>query len=124
MVVIKTDCSKPGISPAKQLAEFDDMCNNLTIDVALGFLTHKMSPRFRPIKTEQGVVKSILNELVKDGDMEKAYAKIIAHSGPWSRHYFLNKSPTQIEAFKEHVCIGRTQLRGLLKISQLIVVIM
>lgn len=103
MVVIKAECAKPGISPAKQLAEHDDMCINLTVDVFLGFLTHKMSPRFRPIKANQDFIKKVLYQLEKDGDLEKAYEEIVTNSGQWSRHYFLNKSRLQIQAFKDHV---------------------
>lgn len=103
MVVVKTDFPKPGISPARQLAEHDDMCVNLTVDVFLGFLTHKMSPRFRPIKASQDTIKNVLNQLEMDGDLERAYIEIVTNSGQWSRHYFLNKSKVQIQAFKDHV---------------------
>ena len=103
MVIIKTECAKPGISPAKQLAEHDDMCINLTVDVYLGFITHKMSGRFRPIKANPVVIREALTELEANGDIELAYRKIITQTGQWSSHYFLHKSRAQMDAFKEHV---------------------
>lgn len=103
MVVIKSECAKPGISPAKQLAEHDDMSINLTIDVYLGFITHKMSGRFRPIKADQAVIRKALTELQESGDLDQAYKEITTNTGSWSTHYFLNKSRIQMEAFKEHV---------------------
>ena len=103
MVVIKSECAKPGISPAKQLAEHDDMSINLTVDVFLGFVTHKMSGRFRPIKADQSVIRNALTELQESGDIEQAYREIVANTGPWSSHYFLNKSRLQMQAFKDHV---------------------
>ena len=105
MVVIKPECTKPGISPAKQLAEHDDMCINLTIDVYLGFVTHKMSGRFRPIKANQGIIKQALSELKSTGNIEAAYRQIITQTGQWSSHYFLNKSRAQMDAFKDHVSL-------------------
>ena len=97
------ECAKPGISPAKQLAEHDDMCINLTIDVYLGFITHKMSGRFRPIKANPAVIRQALTELEANGDIERAYRKIITQTGQWSSHYFLHKSRAQMDAFKDHV---------------------
>lgn len=103
MVIIKSDYTKPGISPAKQLAEHDDMCINLTIDVHLGFITHKMSARFRPIKANQGLIRETLSKLQSSTDIERACGEIMKETGQWSNHYFLNKSRTQIDAFKSHV---------------------
>jgi ribosomal protein S19E (S16A) len=103
MVVVKVECDKPGISPAKQLAEHDDMCINLTVDVYLGFLTHKMSGRFRAIKAEHSVIRQALTELQANGNIERATRVIITQTGQWSTHYFLNKSRAQMDAFKDHV---------------------
>ena len=100
---VKLECDKPGISPAKQLAEHDDMCINLTVDVYLGFQTHKMSGRFRPIKAEHAVIRQALTELEANGNIDRAYRVIIRQTGQWSTHYFLNKSRAQMDAFKDHV---------------------
>ncbi|CAB3986833.1 histone-lysine N-methyltransferase KMT5B-like [Paramuricea clavata] len=103
MVIIKGECDKPGISAAKQLAEHDDMCINLTVDVYLGFVTHKMSGRFRPIKADHGVITQALTDLETNGDIEAVYRQIITETGQWSTHYFLNKSSVQRDAFKDHI---------------------
>ena len=102
-MIIKGECDKPGISPAKQLAEHDDMCINLTVDVYLGFVTHKMSGRFRPIKADHAVITQALTDLETNGDIEAVYRQIITETGQWSTHYFLNKSSVQRDAFKDHV---------------------
>lgn len=103
MVVSNGDCVKPGISWAKQLADSDDIANSLIIDTILGFTTHKMAARFRPLKFDSAVVKRALDRLKLDGDKEAAYTDVVFNAGDWSECYFLNKSRNQISAFKEHV---------------------
>lgn len=103
MVVGNTDCVKPGISWAKLLSDNDDIASSLTIDLILGFTTHKMAARFRPMKVDSSLVKRALEQLKFDGDKEAAYNEIVFNSGDWSQVYFLNKSRNQIAAFKEHV---------------------
>lgn len=103
MVVSSTDCVKPGISWAKQLADSDDIASSLIIDTVLGFTTHKMAARFRPLKFDFEVVKQALQRLKLDGDKETAYNEIVYSAGEWSQTYFLNKSRNQISSFKEHV---------------------
>jgi histone-lysine N-methyltransferase SUV420H len=112
MVVSGSECLKPGISRAKQLAESDDIASNLIVDTVLGFTTHKMAARFRPLKIDPTIVKRALLRLKSDGDSERAYNDIVESTGEWNVFYFLNKSQNQIAAFKQHVstCFYKTLL--------------
>lgn len=110
MVVSGSECVKPGIPPAKQLAESDDIASSLIVDTVLGFTTHKMAARFRPVKIDPNIVKRSLLRLKGDGDTERVYNDIIDNTGDWKMFYFLNKSRLQVAAFKEHVstCYDKT----------------
>ena len=91
---------------ARQLAESDDIASSLALDTMLGFTTHKMAVRFRPLKVDHEVVKKALERYAKDGNIEQAYNEIVFNAGDWERCYFITKSKPQIAAFKEHVSLG------------------
>ena len=103
MVLQNNEMLKPGISRARQLAESDDIASNLTVDTMLGFTTHKMAARFRPLKLEASVVSRALSKFARNGDADRAYNDIVFGAGEWARSYFLNKSKAQVATFKEHV---------------------
>ncbi|EDO42706.1 predicted protein [Nematostella vectensis] len=103
MVLNTPEGLKPGISRARQLAESDDIASSLVVDSVLGFTTHKMAARFRPLKIDATVVKRALLRFLNDGDVDKAYDEIVFNAGDWGRCYFLNKSKNQIAAFKDHM---------------------
>ncbi|XP_049568937.1 histone-lysine N-methyltransferase KMT5B isoform X2 [Orcinus orca] len=88
---------------AKELCENDDLATSLVLDPYLGFQTHKMNTRFRPIKGRQEELKEVIERFKKDEHLEKAFKCLT--SGEWARHYFLNKSKMQERLFKEHVFI-------------------
>ncbi|KAM5319743.1 histone-lysine N-methyltransferase KMT5B isoform 2-T2 [Glossophaga mutica] len=88
---------------AKELCENDDLATSLVLDPYLGFQTHKMNTRFRPIKGRQEELKEVIERFKKDEHLEKAFKCLT--SGEWARHYFLNKNKTQEKLFKEHVFI-------------------
>lgn len=103
-MVMNNDALKQGTpTHARQLAESDDIASSLVLDSMLGFTTHKMATRFRPLKVDQEIVKKALERYAKDGDTEQAYNEIVFNGGDWGRCYFITKSKTQIAAFKEHV---------------------
>lgn len=103
MVLQSNETLKPGISRARQLAESDDIASSLSVDTMLGFTTHKMAARFRPLKVDQCVVRKAIEKYRKDGDVEQAYNEMVFNAGDWARCYLLNKSKAQIATFKEHV---------------------
>ncbi|KAG8437898.1 hypothetical protein GDO86_008553 [Hymenochirus boettgeri] len=88
---------------AKELCENDDLATSLVLDPYLGFQTHKMNTRFRPIKGRQEELKEVIENFKKKEQFEKTFKNLIA--GDWARHYFLNKTKTQEKHFKEHVFI-------------------
>ncbi|XP_036115692.1 histone-lysine N-methyltransferase KMT5B isoform X2 [Molossus molossus] len=88
---------------AKELCENDDLATSLVLDPYLGFQTHKMNTRFRPIKGRQEELKEVIERFKKDEHLERAFKCLT--SGEWARHCFLNKDKVQEKLFKEHVFI-------------------
>ncbi|XP_036837526.1 histone-lysine N-methyltransferase KMT5B isoform X2 [Oncorhynchus mykiss] len=88
---------------AKELCEHDDLTTSLILDPYLGFQTHKMNTRFRPIKGRQEELKEIIERFKKHDNLDKAFRALT--SGDWSRHHFLHKSKAQEKLFKQHVFV-------------------
>ncbi|KAJ8249125.1 hypothetical protein GJAV_G00231440 [Gymnothorax javanicus] len=88
---------------AKELCENDDLTTSLILDPYLGFQTHKMNTRFRPIKGRQEELKEVIEGFKKHDDLEKAFDALT--SGDWARHHFLHKTKAQEKLFKEHVFV-------------------
>ncbi|KAJ8417680.1 hypothetical protein AAFF_G00225230 [Aldrovandia affinis] len=86
---------------AKELCENDDLTTSLILDPYLGFQTHKMNTRFRPIKGRQEELKEVIERFKKHDDLEKAFQALV--TGDWTRQYFLPKNKAQEKLFKEHV---------------------
>jgi histone-lysine N-methyltransferase SUV420H len=85
---------------AKELGENDDLATMLVLDPYLGFSTHKMNTKFRPIKARQEELNLITRRFVRDQKYEKAYHDLI--DGDWAKAYFATKSKSQQKTFKEH----------------------
>ncbi|XP_075323842.1 histone-lysine N-methyltransferase KMT5B isoform X2 [Odontesthes bonariensis] len=88
---------------AKELCENDDLTTSLILDPYLGFQTHKMNTRFRPIKGRQEELKEIIERFKKHDNLEKAFRALT--SGDWCRNLFLHKSKAQEKLFKQHVFV-------------------
>ncbi|KAM9460728.1 histone-lysine N-methyltransferase KMT5B-like isoform 2-T2 [Clarias gariepinus] len=88
---------------AKELCENDDLTTSLILDPYLGFQTHKMNTRFRPIKGRQDELKEILESFKKDNDLEKAFEALTC--GDSSRNHLLSKTKAQEKLFKQHVFV-------------------
>ncbi|XP_047436404.1 histone-lysine N-methyltransferase KMT5B [Mugil cephalus] len=88
---------------AKELCENDDLTTSLILDPYLGFQTHKMNTRFRPIKGRQEELKDVIERFKKHDNLEKAFRALT--SGDWSRNLFLHKTKAQEKLFKQHVFV-------------------
>uniref|UniRef100_A0A673JXW5 [histone H4]-N-methyl-L-lysine20 N-methyltransferase KMT5B n=1 Tax=Sinocyclocheilus rhinocerous TaxID=307959 RepID=A0A673JXW5_9TELE len=88
---------------AKELCEYDDLSTSLILDPYLGFQTHKMNTRFRPIKGRQAELREVIELFKKHDNLEKAFQALTA--GDWTRHHFLNKTKSQEKLFKAHVFV-------------------
>lgn len=89
---------------AKELCEYDDVSTSLILDPYLGFQTHKMNTRFRPIKaSRQAELKDVIERFKKHDDIQKAFQALT--SGDGTKPYFPNKNKTLEKLFKEHVLV-------------------
>ncbi|KAM9817028.1 histone-lysine N-methyltransferase KMT5B [Neosynchiropus ocellatus] len=88
---------------AKELCENDDLTTSLILDPYLGFQTHKMNTRFRPIKGRQEELKDIIESFKKHDNLEKAFRALT--TGDWSRNLFVHKTKAQEKLFKQHVFV-------------------
>ncbi|XP_066504200.1 histone-lysine N-methyltransferase KMT5B-like [Hoplias malabaricus] len=88
---------------AKELCENDDLTTGLILDPYLGFQTHKMNSRFRPLKGRQEELKEIIESFKKHNNLEQAFRALT--SGDFSRNHFLPKTKAQEKLFKQHVFV-------------------
>uniref|UniRef100_A0AAY4C1J4 [histone H4]-N-methyl-L-lysine20 N-methyltransferase KMT5B n=1 Tax=Denticeps clupeoides TaxID=299321 RepID=A0AAY4C1J4_9TELE len=88
---------------AKELCENDDLSTSLILDPYLGFQTHKMNTRFRPMKGRQEELKEVIERFKKHDNLEKAFKALT--SGDWSRHHFVHKTKAQEKLFKKHLFV-------------------
>jgi histone-lysine N-methyltransferase SUV420H len=85
---------------ARDLADFDDLAASLIVDPLLGFTTHKMSPKFRPVRRDKEELRRIVREFQRTANPSEAYDQLLI--GKWSQNFAICKSKEQIAAFREH----------------------
>lgn len=85
----------------KELSENDDLATSLVLDSFLGFTTHKMNVRYRPLKANRDNLKAIVTEFVASKDYERAYSRIM--KGDWLPKHVLSKSKVAQKRLQEHV---------------------
>lgn len=86
---------------AKELSENDDLATSLIVDVMLGFQTHKMNPRYKPLRINRDELRKILDEFIKNQNYEKTMASIQA--GEWIPRSFHGKSKLLQRRLYAHV---------------------
>ncbi|XP_061387196.1 histone-lysine N-methyltransferase Suv4-20 [Musca vetustissima] len=85
----------------KELSENDDLATSLILDPHLGFQTHKMNIRYRPLKVDTAQLKAIVDEFIQTQNYEVAVKKIF--SGPWLPRSFRNKNKMAIKKLHDHI---------------------
>ncbi|KAK6192596.1 hypothetical protein SNE40_004040 [Patella caerulea] len=84
----------------KELSENDDLATSLVLDPYLGFQTHKMNLRHRPLKSKKEL-KGVVEEFIKHQNYEKSYRALIGVE--CCKSSYIIKSKFQQKTFKEHV---------------------
>lgn len=89
-----------GMSP-RELSENDDLATSLILDPHLGFQTHKMNIRFRPLKVDTQQLKAIVDDFIHTQNYDIAIQRI--YEGPWIPRHLKNKNKIATKRLHDHI---------------------
>ncbi|XP_042220729.1 histone-lysine N-methyltransferase Suv4-20-like isoform X2 [Homarus americanus] len=90
-----------GMTP-RELSDYDDLATALVLDQYLGFVTHKMNVRYRPLRGNKDELRTIVEDFIEHQDYEKAFKQLASGDWmPWT--FFITKNKALQATFKEHV---------------------
>lgn len=87
----------------KELSENDDLATSLIMDPILGFQTHKMNIRYKPLRVKSDELKKVTAEFIEVQNYDKTFNKIMA--GEWIPRTVHNKSKLAQKRLQAHVSI-------------------
>lgn len=92
---------QPTSMSPKELSENDDLATSLILDPILGFQTHKMNTRYKPLRVKNDDLKKIAAEFIQAQNYEKTFSKVMA--GEWIPRTVHNKSKLAQKRLQAHV---------------------
>ncbi len=87
---------------AWQLCEFDDYATMIVIDSYLGFQTHKMNTRFRPVRKYMDRWREAVQKFAKTQNYDQCFSEM-TENNPWFEQHFGNQPTSYIESFRSHL---------------------